>query len=262
MRFKILLILGLSMFPTITYAQEVSIPNPARYLYNLGIDELKSGNADSALALFKHSASLDSTFPWVYVGMANAYYIKGDLNAALYANIKATKLDSTLVEPAINIGKIYFELQKYPDAINQLKEVFRKYPHILTVNLLLGQSYFYIDEYDSAEYYYLRALKLSKASPEVWFSMGVLQRVKGNYDDALFYLSKALELTPNSAITHYNIACVQTLKGNFKLALDELETTIKLDPNYKETIATDPCFQPIQNTKGFKKLIKPKKDKK
>ncbi len=206
-RFNLLINALLLVFPTITITEELDIPDPSRYLYNLGIDQLKIGNPDSAMSLFHRSAKLDSTFPWVYVGLANAYYAKGDLESSLVSNSKALFLDSTLVEPAINIGKIYFELGRYPEAINQLKSLYKRYPHILTINLLLGQSYFYLEEYDSAEYYYTRSLNLTKTSPEVWLSIGILDRTKGNYERALFCFQKALEFAPNSVIIYHNIAC-------------------------------------------------------
>jgi len=240
-------------------SQEYLIPDPAKYLYNLGVDQLKIGNADSALSLFMGSARIDSTFPWVYVGIANALYLKGDLNRAIGANMRALELDSTLIEPAINLGKIYYELGNYPNSISWLKRIWARYPHIASVNLMIGQNYFFLEEDDSAEIYYRYAIKCAPNSPDPWISLGVLFRAQGKYDEALnaFHIAEGLDST--IALVRYNIACTYVLKGDKSRALDELKMAIKFDPHYIEISKTDTCFAPVREMKGFKKLWKAKK---
>ena len=106
-------------------------------------------------------------------------------------------------------------------------------------HLSLGLSYELNGEYDPAIQEYRKAFKKDKKDYRPLFYLGNAYYKKKEYEQAERYYHKALRVVPNHGDIHNNLAWVYLDTGRFEAARGEIEMAfeIRRDPYYLDTLA-------------------------
>ncbi|MFO7915239.1 MAG: tetratricopeptide repeat protein [Candidatus Krumholzibacteriales bacterium] len=137
----------------------------AVHLYNSGLEHLADGNYAEAVEQFR----------------------------------SAIRLDRNLYDAYFNLAVAYQRMSLHDRAITILKDLMLRSGSRPAYYYALGNSYFYTENYDSAEDAFRRALKLNPDHAKSVFSLGILYRKKGETGKETKTWKRYLELDSDSA---------------------------------------------------------------
>jgi len=109
-----------------------------------------------------------------------------------------------LMRAGINLGKLFYLQEKYPDAISLLKKVISRSPLQMDAYKWLARSY----------------------------------RKSGNYDDALYILSKAARMSHHSIQRHQELALLATEMNEHEIMISSYAAILNLS---RRSFYPDPC---------------------
>lgn len=136
----------------------------------------------------------------------------------------------------IRLGSLYFDNQRYSEAIKLLLEAVEIYPQDFAVNLILGLSYAQSDKHADAVKYLKNAVDANSNDVTALSAYAyTLSQLKEN-EDAIRYLKKALALSPDDV----------NLLGTLGLIYDSLEMWNECDSTYEKALTID-SLNPLVN---------------
>ena len=137
----------------------------AVHLYNSGLEHLAEGNYAEAVEEFR----------------------------------SAIRRDRNLYDAYFNLAVTYQRMSLHDKAITILKDLMLRSVSRPAYYYALGNSYFYTENYDSAEDAFKRALKLNPEHAKSLFSLGILYRKNGETEKEARTWERYLELDSDSA---------------------------------------------------------------
>ena len=151
----------------------------------------------------------------------------GVLNAML-------KRQNLRTAPAYHLrASIYFDLKNYQaGVVDALKAIEVDHKHLNSL-LILGSSYFRLNNFFQAVRYFEEAKKISPDGYAIYFNLGTTYYNMGNYDKAILNYRRALGFMPNNADIHYNLGMVYGAKGMVKEMQEELAISRRLKGQVK-----------------------------
>jgi tetratricopeptide (TPR) repeat protein len=202
--------------------------NKASILYKL--DDYENSHKYYELALKENNGENNSIESMALIGLAN---LSTSMQEALSYLDKVISLDDKNAMAYGSRGAIYIELGKIKEAYSDCKKAISLNPDDATVNFNFGQLHAnYLNNSDSAIYYFEKAINLSPQSPnndEVYMNMAVLKHNKGKLDEALHDFKKAESFNANNDILLYNFAMLLSDLGKNKEALDKISKAIDIN---------------------------------
>ncbi len=129
-----------------------------------------------------------------------------------------------------NLGKIYFELEKYGKAINSFEKSEKSHnyqdPSFSRFNwYYIGYCFLNLGDFKNAAQYFEKYLKLQKKDVEVLSIAGWCYEILHEFELALKYYSGAIELEPHLFPIHLQYSEILFLLGKPKEALEQLRIT-------------------------------------
>jgi Flp pilus assembly protein TadD len=95
----------------------------------------------------------------------------------------------------------------------------------------IGLTQLEMKNYQLAEAFFNRAVKLNKKNGEAWNNLGAAQFIGGSASRAISSYKHAIKLDKHAAVYHANLATAYFETKNFGGARKELATAMKLDPD-------------------------------
>jgi tetratricopeptide (TPR) repeat protein len=126
---------------------------------------------------------------------------------------RATVLDDTQVKalqtvaerettnptPRVQLGNLYFDAERYPDAIKWYSEALKIAPNDVNVSTDLGVSYYYSNQPDRALEQFTHSLKLDGKHAKTLLNVGIVKAFgKQDLDGAAKAWQEVLQIAPNS----------------------------------------------------------------
>lgn len=212
-------------------------PRLAPLLNNIGIQYKNLGNLEKAIEYYKRAESLclnvkddqSQMLGTLYVNLGNIFADLGDYNQSLlylknaYHILKKDSANSksNFHVSKLNIAEIYLKLGFADQAIKLAKSNLGLFPNDLKFNLydLIALAYRKIDDYDLANAYYQKAIKMAtelygKSGSDLIFEYLVYSSFllsQNKYDQALSYNKKAEEIIfdfySKKSKTYSNLLC-------------------------------------------------------
>ena len=156
------------------------------------------GNIELALSSYQTAVQVDPNF---YMGFLQTAYLlteQENHQLALEYYTNAYELDNKSIEALYGIAMSHQDLGNYEEAQ-------QAYRTILTIDPDFYFSYFnqgfikhyYMQEIDSAIYYYNTALEIEPESVKTWHNLGEAYFEQGRTNDAAKAYSKALSINPD-----------------------------------------------------------------
>ena len=180
---------------------------------------------------------------------------KENENKAIENYLKAIEIDTSLLYAYANLSHIYYEQQKYEEALElllKLKDLDKD--HLTNVEFNLGVIYACLNDYDNAMKYYKKELELDNPYAKVYFNMGTLNKDFKMYDKAKYYFLKAIEQNKDDVDSWYNLGCVYALENDCDNALSCLQYVKYHKYEYFKESIKDPDLKEIIKDERYKKM--------
>lgn len=180
---------------------------------------VESKNYGTALGMLEKMLKQDENAEALY----NIGYIKtaqGKFSEAISAFRKATRLDRLFAKAYEGMGRAYQKLGKPEDAEKCM--------------IRAADIYMTKENVDDAEAVLKEIMEISPDTVNVYNSLGVLYRKKGDFKTALKNYQKALKVHPDRASIHYNIGRLYIELKDPEMAKNYFTKALKKDPDFKE----------------------------
>ena len=196
-----------------------SLPGKAEETFEEGMRLIEKEDYTKALEVFEELTEKGETAEHYY----NIGYIKTaqeKYNEAIPAFRKATQLDRLFAKAYEAMGRAYHHLGKAGEAEKYLQKA---------ANIYLEK-----EKVQNAEEILNEILQISPDTVNVYNSLGVLYRKKGDFKTALNNYMKALRIHQEEPHIHYNIGRLHLDMKDFQAAKKHFSLATKYDPDFKE----------------------------
>jgi tetratricopeptide (TPR) repeat protein len=210
-----------SKIATMTKIMEICVPEEVRLPFLEGMKLLENEKYEEALDLFEKMLDVGENAE-IYYNIGYIKTVKRDYAAAIEAFRKATKLDRYFAKAYEAMGRAYKALGRPEESTQSMKKA---------ADIYMGN-----EKEEQAEGVLNEILEQNPDTINVYNTLGVLYRKRGDYLAALEQYEKALKIHPDQPKLYYNIGRLHVdlkdtdkAKENFRKALD-------LDPDFAEAI--------------------------
>lgn len=210
---------------------------------NAGLELQRTGNVDSALALFREANYLFRKMPHVYSNMGVLFANADQTDSAIVYFAKALEVaqtDSTMVEDrngsALNLAVMYGRAGKHQEAIKTLHQYLQWAPNDNEARKALAASFRGAGMEDSAAALETKMVEefsksnLDSLDLQDVMAVGVLAFNAQRYEEAENAFRKALERNPWSRDARYNLANAYFAQKKHAELIAEAQKLIEIEP--------------------------------
>jgi tetratricopeptide (TPR) repeat protein len=162
------------------------------YLKARGDNAFAEGQYDSAKYFYQRVLKEDASDIETMLAYGNALLETKDYDSANYYYDKVLDADPANLYARYNKGLINYRQQNYPEAIEESRKALDVDPAYYDADYLIGDSYYALQNNDSAYYYYDVAYHGGIRTAWICHVLGYLKDVKGNTDDAIALYKESL----------------------------------------------------------------------
>ncbi len=191
----------------------------AEEAYAEGMRYIEENNYEHALELFTNLTQ-EGESAEVYYNIGYIKTAQGMYEEAVVAFQKATQLDRLFAKAFEAMGRAYKHLGKHKEAQKFLQKA---------ADIYIGR-----EKMQDAEEVLNEILEISPDSVNVFNSLGVLYRRKGDLKTALSHYHKALKVHPNVPQIYYNVGRLYFEMKQTETARTYFEKALKLDPSFDD----------------------------
>ena len=206
-------------------------------LYTTGKDFVASGNYEDAIAQFTKLIDENPEYTEGYIARAEAYEKSGKKLEAANDYKRATAFEEKDEAIFYNAGRLYYQLEKYEDAIPMLERVTALDKKHINAYKFKMESYIALEQYQ-------RALKESNALIDLqgtaknYSSRGFIQDKLENYNQAESDYRKSISLANNVVETYVELANVLFKAKKYDPSLTACNQALAIDSKCKEALWT------------------------
>jgi tetratricopeptide (TPR) repeat protein len=117
-----------------------------------------------------------------------------------------------------------------PEIVEAYERAIELDPHSAGALVNLGTIYYHLQRWPDAERCYKDALAIDASYALAFFNLGNLYDEMGDRQNALVHYQSALRANPNYADAHYNAALIYQSQGDVMRAVRHWKVYLKLDP--------------------------------
>lgn len=164
------------------------------YNFLAGSAMLELGQIDEAIKLLKKSSDESDDDPGYLMKLASAFEIKGDMQSALKAIIRAIKSDPDNAELVIIKASLLNALNREREAISELNKIKQNEELKAEVYFVEAESQMNLNHLPAAEKSILTALELTKQSPDERYleRASEIETILNKPDMALKFIDEAI----------------------------------------------------------------------
>ncbi len=204
---------------TMAKIMEICVPEEVRLSFLEGMKLLEDGNYEEALQAFERMLGQEEN-PEIYYNIGYIKTVKEEYTEAIEAFRKATKLDRYFAKAYEAMGRAFKALGKAESAAESLKKA--------------AEIYMSNEKEEQAEGILNEILEENPDTINVYNTLGVLYRKRGDYQAALQQYQKALKIHPDQPKVYYNIGRLHVDLRDVPQARANFEKALSLDPDFKE----------------------------
>jgi tetratricopeptide (TPR) repeat protein len=138
--------------------------------------------------------------------------------------------DPDIVDAYFSIGNIYFQHQRFAEAIDYFKQVLGRKPDDSFAAINVALSYEGLGRYDDAEVFVLDYLKTGVEDSQLYFLLGNMNFTRKQYDKAVGYFEKCLAGNTESAASHNVLAAIAIIRDDLASAEGHLREATRINP--------------------------------
>lgn len=198
--------------------KEVVVDNAEKQV-NKGSALISDGKYDEAINEFKSMVNQREN-PEHYYNIGYIKSIEGKHSEAIVAFRKATQLDRLFAKAYEEMGRAYRALGDHEKADECMNHA--------------AQIHLERDNDAQAEDILNEILSLGSDSMNVFNSLGVIYRRRGDHKTALTHYTKALRVHPDEPNIYYNIGRIYLDMKNTDKAREQFQKALEIDSSFKE----------------------------
>lgn len=242
------------------YRKTISIkPDFAEAHNNLGNLLLQQGNTNDAISHFLDALVSNPGTPDTYNNLGGAYLMQKEVFRAIENFRKALELDPTNKEAYGNLRNAESIQQLRYEEIAAAEKAKLEETHdtssITAVHLKLAQLYFQNENFEKAVGHYSRVLSEFPTMISVLNNLGASCMYMDNYEEAKTYFMKAIEIKPDDVTAYYNLSCLYARQEKNDEALKSLEMAVNKGFDNLELLRTDVDLLNIRKSPYYQKLL-------
>jgi tetratricopeptide (TPR) repeat protein len=200
-------------------AANVSVSTEIQASFDEGMNLLETEDYEDALKVFEKLLK-EGESAEVYYNIGYIKTAKGEYGEAIEAFRKATQLDRLFAKAYEGMGRAYKALGRTKEAeacLNQAAEI-----------------YLSSEKEEDAEGVLNEILEVNPDTINVYNTLGVLYRKKGEFQTAMKQYEKALKIHPDEPNIHYNIGRLHVDMKNLEAAKFHFKKALTYDPGFEE----------------------------
>lgn len=205
----------------------------ASYHYQMGLSFLAEGNYTRALIDFTEAEKITPDDPQLLNYLGQVYYLKKRYDLAEPKYLKAIAIRPDFSEARNNLGVNYLEMQRWDDAIKQLRivtdDIFYQNHDNACLNLAL--AYLGKGDYATALSVLRPVVTRNPRNPVARMYMGRVYFADDKLGLAIEEFRKSIELNRDYAKAHYNLALAYLKTRELAAAKSEFGEVIRIDPD-------------------------------
>ncbi|MDA1012974.1 MAG: tetratricopeptide repeat protein [Planctomycetota bacterium] len=177
------------------------MPDSSRFdeLVSEGRKCIRKRRFDLAVQFFAKALEHNNGSPIATEGLAMAYFLDDQLEAALEQFDRMTKLDPRNANGYINKGAVCNRLGEYNDALKALQ----------------------------------RGLQFDRKSSQAYYNLGIAHKGLGSLSMAISSYREAIRHDAESREAHQNLANVYLEMGNYQQAISHFKNALMIDPSFE-----------------------------
>lgn len=190
-------------------------PSHVPSMYNLGALYLEEKELDTALKYFKLAIKRDKSFAPAYTGIATAYLLKKDIEAAYAVLQDGAKNvpDNAVILHNLSVMILYYYKEQYGEAIYNLEKIIKLNPSNDKYKVLLSTFYLQKQKYELAVTACEEAIRLNKANDMAYLVMMQAYRGMKNYGKAVETAERLQAVLPYTKAIQEEIAELKELQN-------------------------------------------------
>ncbi|MGV7220571.1 MAG: tetratricopeptide repeat protein [Nitrospinales bacterium] len=143
------------------------------------------------------------------------------------------------IDAYYNMGIAYGSLQDegfktVASAIGALKQAIRIKEDFIHAYIALGASFIKAERFEEAIQTLNTAIQYDSNNPDVYYYLGLVQRLTGNVDAAIDALKKMISISPDSVQARYSMGLAYLDGKQFEEASDAFQEALKIKPDFAD----------------------------
>ena len=198
-------------------------------------NSVNQGGVVAQSSNMKLNSNMPPDHPAVPPGTTMPGGTQGAMGPEVQAAIEQAKAAPDDFDAQVKAAEVYYQIQRYDDAITYLKAANKLRPDDREIVVHLGNANFDADRYDEAEKWYVAALAKKADDVNVRTDLGLtfVFRDPPNYERAIKEFNQSLETDPNHIQTLQNLSVAYTKKGDSAKASATVAKLEGIDPSNK-----------------------------
>jgi tetratricopeptide (TPR) repeat protein len=202
-----------------------------------GAAQLRKGEPEKALALFKKAQSLNPKDPVPYINIGALYVVQKNYPRALKEYEEALKLDADRVDALSSIAGIHILQGNRQAAFERVQQHLAKTKKQPEIYQLLGQLNLQGNEYAKAIEHFDKAVQLNPDLLSVYSLLGNSYAAQDKFDGAIEEYQKIIQKNPLAVSPHMLLGIFHDLK----------QQHAKANEYYKKVLDLNRDFAPAAN---------------
>jgi tetratricopeptide (TPR) repeat protein len=210
------------------FAQE-NLPPSLETKIAAGVQELKSGDLDSADQIFSDVLRQGIKHPLLYHNLGVIAQLRGKHSEAVTRFHQALALQPDYGPSRLLLGSSLLALRKNTEALRELKRAATLMPEEPQAHLQLARAYQASDNWIAAVQEFQKLVQLAPQEPEYSYQLGTaLAKLSG------WSYSQITRINPNSARLHQALGQEYVIQEKYDLAIDAYQQAARSDPKLPE----------------------------
>jgi arylsulfatase A-like enzyme/predicted Zn-dependent protease len=138
--------------------------------------------------------------------------------------------DPEVTDAYFAIGNIYFQAQRYKDAIQYFEQALGRKPDDSFAAINIALAYEAMGSFEEAEKFLLGYMEKGFSDPQFYFMLGNMNYIQKNYDRAIPYFEKCLSSNAESGGSYSLLGAIYIVKDDLAKADECLRKAYEINP--------------------------------
>ena len=184
----------------------------------------KTGKLNMAIENYHIALQINDPSAFVFHRIASCYKALGSNDLSIQFYKKAVNTEPTFEKGWIAIIDFYYLNNDFTNALVFAKRALESNGDNSIITYKLGQTFFKLEQFSDAAFYYESAIQLGYCNKEIWNNLLDCLIKLYRFNQAKNKINKALEIHPNSPEIVFRLAIVEIKTGNIELAKKHLNS--------------------------------------